>query len=255
MAVEKKIKYDMQGGVRNYLGKQKEIKAPLKWQSSPNHPSTELAYITQAEKNLLVKQDLHGSLNGKPNKGPSGIMSLNGGGFGSEDKGTNDDGSANSGGDTSVRGPAELGLTTRGPPAAPKDGGGFLDGLKTIGTTVKNYVTSGGILGAGLRGLGSLFGGPTTKDTTAPDQRNMFNVAGPKSYDFGPGSGEGEGQGIMAAYNPYMFKGAGEVEEEVPVSQEEEDFIQRYRVANKFRQDKQGQLDPAILEMISKLYT
>ncbi len=56
----------MQGGVRNYLGKQKEIKAPLKWQSSPNHPSTELAYITQAEKNLLVKQDLHGSLNGKP---------------------------------------------------------------------------------------------------------------------------------------------------------------------------------------------
>ena len=99
MSVDKKIKYDMQGGVRNYLGKQKEIKAPLKWQSSPNHPSTELAYITQAEKNLLVKQDLHGSLNGKPNKGPSGIISLNGGGFGSEDKGTNDDGSANSGND------------------------------------------------------------------------------------------------------------------------------------------------------------
>ena len=35
----------------------------------------------------------------------------------------------------------------------------------------------------------------------------------------------------------------------------EEDFNQRFRVANEFRQDKQGQLDPAILEMISKLYT
>jgi hypothetical protein len=182
-----------------------------------------------------------------------------GGGTGdSGSPGTNNDGSnANSGGnDGGYRGPAELGLTTRGPPAAPKDGGGFLDGLKNITTTVKDYVTSGGIIGMGLRGLTGLFGGPTTKDTTAPDQRNMFNVAGPRSYDFGPGPGEGDdNQGIMAAYNPYMFKGAGEVEEEVPVSQEEEDFIQRYRVANQFRQDKQGQLDPAILEMISKLYT
>jgi hypothetical protein len=84
MAIEKKIKYDMQGGVRNYLGKQKEIKAPLKWQSSPNHPSTELAYITQAEKNLLVKQDLHGSLKNGANRGPSGIMSLNGWGDSSD---------------------------------------------------------------------------------------------------------------------------------------------------------------------------
>ena len=55
MAVEKRIKYDVQGGVKNYLGKQKEVKAPLKWQSSPNHPTTELAYITKAEKNLLIK--------------------------------------------------------------------------------------------------------------------------------------------------------------------------------------------------------
>ena len=54
----------------------------------------------------------------------------------------------------------------------------------------------------------------------------------------------------MAAYNPYLL-----AEEEVLPTQEEEDFIQRFRVANEFRQDKQGQLDPAILEMISKLYT
>jgi hypothetical protein len=204
MAIDKKIKYEMQGGVRNYLGKQKEIKAPLKWQSSPNHPSTELAYITQAEKNLLVKQDLHGSLNGKPNKGPSGIMSLNGGGFGSEDKGTNDDGSANSGGDTSVRGPAELGLTTRGPPAAPKDGGGFLDGLKNITTTVKDYVTSGGTIGMAVRGIAGLIDkvtGPKAADYN--DGYNMANIAGPRSFDFGPGPGQGKNKiktpvGIMA---------------------------------------------------------
>ena len=68
----------LQGGVQNYLGKQKEVKAPIKWKSSPDHPETELAYITKAEKDLLVKQDLHGSLKGGVNRGPSGIMSLNG---------------------------------------------------------------------------------------------------------------------------------------------------------------------------------
>jgi len=48
MSVDKKIKYEMQGGVKNYLGKQKEVKAPVKWQSSPDHPETELAYMTKA---------------------------------------------------------------------------------------------------------------------------------------------------------------------------------------------------------------
>jgi hypothetical protein len=31
MAVDKKISYEIQGGARNYLGKQKEVKAPIKW--------------------------------------------------------------------------------------------------------------------------------------------------------------------------------------------------------------------------------
>jgi len=68
----------MQGGVKNYLGEQKEVTAPVNWQSSPDHPTTELAYITEAEKDLLVNQDLHNSLNGGVNRGPSGVMSLNG---------------------------------------------------------------------------------------------------------------------------------------------------------------------------------
>ena len=77
----------MQAGVKNYLGKQKMVKAPLHWQSSPDHPKTELAYITQAEKDLLVKRDLHNSLHGGVNRGPAGIMSLNG--WGSSDPGQN----------------------------------------------------------------------------------------------------------------------------------------------------------------------
>jgi hypothetical protein len=76
-----------QGGVKNYLGKQPMVSAPKYWQSSPDHPTTELAYITPAEKDLLVKQDLHGSLNGGVNRGPSGIMSLNG--WGSSDASQN----------------------------------------------------------------------------------------------------------------------------------------------------------------------
>ena len=82
MAIDKKIKYEMQGDVRNYLGKQKMVKAPLHWQSGPDHPKTELAYITKKEKDLILKKDLHGSLKNGPNVGPSGIMSLNDAGTG-----------------------------------------------------------------------------------------------------------------------------------------------------------------------------
>jgi hypothetical protein len=64
-------KFDMQGGVRNYLGEQETVSdVPVKWQSGPKHPTTELAYITEAEKNLVLNQDLHNSLDGGPNRGP-----------------------------------------------------------------------------------------------------------------------------------------------------------------------------------------
>jgi len=93
-------KVAIQGGVKNYLGNQKTVSnVPLKWQSGPDAPDTELAYITKAEKNLLLKKDLHKSLKNGPNTGPEGIMSLDSQGDmgGSEDKGTNDDGSNNPG--------------------------------------------------------------------------------------------------------------------------------------------------------------
>ena len=69
----------IQGGGPNYLGKQPEVKVPKKWKSSPDHPDTELAYITEPEKKVLIALNMHGGLeDGKPNKGPKGVMSLQG---------------------------------------------------------------------------------------------------------------------------------------------------------------------------------
>mgnify|MGYP001212316332 CR=1 FL=1 len=67
-----------QGGVLNYLGKQEIVKAPKHWQSSPDSPKTELVYITDAEKGLLMDANLHGSLLDKPNVGPSNLLSFDG---------------------------------------------------------------------------------------------------------------------------------------------------------------------------------
>jgi hypothetical protein len=88
----------VQGGVDNYLGKQPQVVAPRKWQSAPDKPETELAYITKAEKDLIIKKNIHGGLERGPNMGPSGIMSLDS--FG--DVG----GAGASGGDTSPGGGA-----------------------------------------------------------------------------------------------------------------------------------------------------
>jgi len=82
--------FEMQGGVRNYLGKTQEVTAPKFWQSSKDSPPTELTYITEAEKNLLLDANLHGTLdNGKPNIGASGLLSLDGWGDASDGFGGN----------------------------------------------------------------------------------------------------------------------------------------------------------------------
>jgi hypothetical protein len=101
----------VQGGVENYLGKQPQVVAPRKWQSSPDAPPTELAYITKAEKDLILKKDIHGSLSKGPNMGPSGIMSLDSfgdiGGAGASGGDTSAGGGANEGAGFSGRGPSE----------------------------------------------------------------------------------------------------------------------------------------------------
>ena len=67
--------------VKNFIKNPKKITAPLNFQSSPNSPETTLAYVTKPEIDMLIKANIHGSMNnGMPNRGPMGIMSLDGGG-------------------------------------------------------------------------------------------------------------------------------------------------------------------------------
>ena len=47
------------------------VQAPKYWKSGPGHPPTELAYITQAEKDALVDLDIHGTLKDGPHEGPA----------------------------------------------------------------------------------------------------------------------------------------------------------------------------------------
>jgi len=187
MAIDKKIKYEMQGGVKNYLGKQKMVKAPLQWQSSPDHPKTELAYITKKEKDLLVKQDLHGSLKGGVNRGPSGIMSLNG--WGSSDSGQNVSGAAASAAesgrntsDTLAAGMSnqdvqDFQAASVAAGAGQRVNPGFFDSRNTVSPEVlarakafapnaynkqrgglRGFISGGGILGNLMRGVGQKFG-------------------------------------------------------------------------------------------------
>ena len=128
---------------------------------------------------------------------------------------------------------------------------------------IKDYVLGGGLIGMGIRGLGSLFGpsvpstgnvGPAgiKTDGTYGTIGDAINAGGRNEgyNDYG----DGDGLGIMTAnILPYQLPG-----EEVPVSQEEKDFIQRFKVKDQFRKAKGLERliqDKAIAEMISKLYT
>ena len=81
-AQQKKSKAIKSAGIKNYLGEQENVTVPKKWLSSPDHVVAELAYITPREQKILLDADLYGSLNGEPNRGPGGIMSLQGAGDG-----------------------------------------------------------------------------------------------------------------------------------------------------------------------------
>ena len=71
----------MSKDVKNFIKNPKKITAPLNFQSSPDSPATTLAYVTKPEIDMLIKANIHGSMNdGMPNRGPMGIMSLDGGG-------------------------------------------------------------------------------------------------------------------------------------------------------------------------------
>ena len=213
MSVDKKISYKIQGGVKNYKPSEM-VTVPKKAKSSPKHPATELAYITKAEKDLLIKKNLHGSLKGKVNKGPGGVMSLNGGfgekgGFqsgGNQSAAERGDSGAFGGGRENEQNARDVRSAAINAGAGQRVNPGFFDSRTTIspeeeaaakeyrnrteintetgknelvdpyaekaydatrGGTFGNFISGGGILGAGVRGLGQMFGlGKTYNEPT-----------------------------------------------------------------------------------------
>ena len=188
--IEKKISYDIniekpsktkpvkQGGVLNYLGKQKTVSAPVKWRSSPKHPIAHLAYITKDEEKILVDLDLYGSLKGKPNKGPSGIMSLNGGGGGGDGGGGDGgggDGGGSSGGDGDSGDSGDAGDSGTGQSGA--QSGDNTDGNNADGT-------SGGPGTDGMGGPGGFGGDDGFGSDAGPT--GQFGAQAAENTDMGP---------------------------------------------------------------------
>jgi len=175
--IEKKISYNepkptkvsnikpvMQGGKLNYLGKQKTITAPIKWKSGPTHPVTHLAYISDEEQKVLVKLNMYKSMNGKPNKGPFGLPSLNDGdGSGGGDSGG---GSGGSGGSDAA---GDAGAST-----------GDSAGVGGSGDSTSGEGSGSGPGGeAGTGGFGpagDTMGSSTAQDQTANQQAAAQNV-------------------------------------------------------------------------------
>ena len=92
MYKEGSMKPVKQAGVMNYMPSEM-VTVPKIAKSSPDTPTAKLAYITPEEQNILIDLNLYGSLDGKPNRGPGGIPSLEGD-FGSPTGSTYSGGSA-----------------------------------------------------------------------------------------------------------------------------------------------------------------
>jgi hypothetical protein len=210
MAIDKAIEYKMQGNkkpAKNYLGKQKTVsKVPVKWQSGPDTPPTELAYITEAEKDLLLKADLHGSLKDGPNTGPDGIMSLDSQGDYTQDRSPGAyGGGGNNARDREQRarneqnmreiltGQKNIGQTTKTGPKTRKyavpeyvkvrqPGGGYKNtyigsGYKSYGTPsfFGNLLSRGAPGYRGIKGMPAFFGKPKFDLRQGPDGMGYYS--------------------------------------------------------------------------------
>ena len=165
------------------------------------------------------------------------------------------------------RGPAELGITTRSPTVDMSHFGDTGDIVQadftpynqrpdTISNFKDNYIAN--FKSQGLKnlipgmGISNLIN-TINQTNKARDLLGFGPTVGP-----GPSDGGGDGQGIMNLYQPNMLNVAGPVVEDETIETndgEMEDFVHNFRGLNRTRLDKEGQLDPAIMEMISKLYT
>ena len=170
----------MQGGVRNYLGKTQEVTAPKYWKSSKDSPKTELAYITEAEKGLLLDANLHGSLkNGKPNVGASGLLSYDGWGDASDGFG----GGGNTGGGNTGGGNNSGGGGGGRTDAQSQYGASSYDSSQNVSTREQEY------------------GGGSNNDYKAPEPQLPPGVVS-KDFDYETEAYENVGNITKAEYNP-----------------------------------------------------
>lgn len=183
------------GGIEslyNRVGKELHSKktldnVPVRWRSAPNHPETQLSYITDEEAALLKQLDIHGSgVRYKHHIGPQGIPSYNGAGSGDSAGGGNSSGGDNGGGgntggggDTGGGGSTGGGGDTGGSPAGDASGG-FGGGVGGDSGT-----TGGSPAGDASGGFGGGVGGDTGTTGGSP--------AGDASGGFGGGVGTGGG--------------------------------------------------------------
>ena len=221
MAIDKKIDYEIQGGVRNYRPSEM-VTAPKIAKSSPDTPTAKLAYITPEEEDILIDLNLYGSLKGKPNRGPSGLPSLEGdfggpGGFGGF-QGGGDYSSAETGNSSGFDGRGsgpELppGVSPKGSQlaqdirsaaiaagAGQRVNPGFFDSRNTLspfelararnfdnpfarqamrntrGGGLMGFLSSGGILGNIVRGLGQRFGLGNTYNQPTYDMSGLSGL-------------------------------------------------------------------------------
>ena len=172
-------KFAKQGGVLNYLGKQKTVNAPIKWKSSSKHPVAFLSYITKEEMDILIKANIYGSLKGKANKGPFGLPSLQGSGSGSG-------GAGSDGGGSAAGGPGgSEGFDSQSGPSGPSGPGGS-EGFDS--QTGPSGVSS---IGAGMGGFDD-FGSPTAQSIAsfeaaqAQQQAQEEEEQSPKSARLSP---------------------------------------------------------------------
>ena len=175
-------------------------------------------------------------------------------------------GGGNNNGGNDNRGPAELGITTRSPTVDMSHFGDTGDIVQadftpynqrpdTITDFKDNYIAN--FKSQGLKNLipgMNVYNLINTMNQTkqARDLLGLSSTVGPNFTE-----GDGGSQGIMNLYQPNMLNVAGEVEDETIETDdgEMEDFVHNYAGLQKTKIDKEGLLNPAIMEMISKLYT
>ena len=192
MSIDKKISYVEQDGVNNYIKNSESVTVPKRFKARKNAPATKLAYITDAEAKMLKK-----AKKGTPHKGPKGIPSYDSfdaeGNFTSGAAMS----AAETGGGRTERGRADMRAAGMSPQqaqdlrsaaiaagAGQRVNPGFFDSKnvispkdlrlarafaktdpfaktamrKTRGGGLLGFLTSGGILGNLIRGIGQRFG-------------------------------------------------------------------------------------------------